>query len=82
MSERERLLKNIMEYDFALNELVLFLDTHLRNKKALDLHRTLAAKSRELKARFEADYGPITSSGVYNASESWTWATEPWPWDN
>lgn len=81
MSEREKLLRHIMEYDFAMGEMVLYLNTHPYEKKAISIHRMLADKSKELTERYENEYGPLTSKNT-RSEDVWTWAIEPWPWDN
>ena len=39
----------IMKYDFAADELVLFLDTHPSDLKALEMHEAVCKKSQKLK---------------------------------
>lgn len=81
MLSRERLLRQIMEFDFTEHELTLYLDTHPNDKNALRLHRQAAEKLRELTAIYEANFGPLTSSS--NLSEDrWQWIESPWPWEN
>ena len=81
MTEQERQLKNIMEYDFTMNELVLFLNTNPFNKKALGLHKTVSDKLKELTKKYETEFGALTSKNN-QSPEKWTWALDPWPWDN
>ncbi len=78
---REALMRSIMELDFAINEMVLFLDTHPNNKKALALYKKYTEKVRELKACYNENFGPITAWD--NLSEdNWDWVCGPWPWEN
>ena len=81
MTEKERLLRNVMEHEFVMNELVLYLNTRPHDKKALALHRTVADKLKELTERYEEKFGALTSKNN-KSTEEWTWALEPWPWDN
>ena len=81
MTEKERLLKNIMEYEFAMNEIVLYLNTRPYDKKALSLHKTISDKLAELMRKYETEYGALTSRNSKSTDE-WSWALEPWPWDN
>jgi len=81
MTEQERLLKNIMEYEFAANEIVLFLNTNPFNKKAISLHKTVTDKLKELTKKYETEFSALTSKNVRSENE-WTWALDPWPWDN
>ena len=77
---QDELKKQIQEFAFAEHELTLFLDTHPRDKKALELHKAMAERLRELTAIYEEMFGPITSCGSQDA-EKWTWIENPWPWD-
>ena len=77
---REGLMRKIMEVDFALNEMVLFLDTHPENKNALSLYHKYAEKSRELKKLYNETFGPITAADNLS-QENWDWVCGPWPWE-
>ena len=81
MTEKERLLKNIMEHEFAMNEIVLFLNTNPFNQKAMQLHKTVAEKLNELVKKYEMEFSSLTSQND-RSTEEWAWALEPWPWDN
>lgn len=79
--DRKKLLKEVMEYDFVLNELILFLDTHPNDCEALDMYRDIQAKCEQAKARYEEHFGALCSSKV-KAKDQWTWLAGPWPWEN
>lgn len=76
----ETALQQIRETGFALHELVLYLDTHPDNRKALSLYKTYKKKLDELCTAFEKNHGPLTSFGVHG--DRWTWTEHPWPWQN
>lgn len=76
----ETALQQIRETGFALHELVLYLDTHPDNRKALSLYKTYKKKLDELCTAFEKNHGPLTSFGVNG--DRWTWTEHPWPWQN
>ena len=75
---REEMLKKIMEYDFAINDLTLYLDTHPTCEKALCLHNTYCKDAKELCDKYQKVYGPLTSNYPCN---KWRWIEEPWPWE-
>lgn len=79
MSET-KLMRQIMEYDFAQYELMLYLDTHPEDTKALKLYRKVTEKAKELRELYEAKYGPITADASMEESR-WNWIDKPWPWD-
>ena len=75
------LMCQIMKYDFAANELVLFLDTHPCDLKALEMHEAVVKKANILKELYTEKFGPIISDDV-KSTEKWTWINGPWPWEN
>ncbi len=77
---RAALLRKIMEVDFALNETVLYLDTHPDCKRALALYHEYAEKSKELKTCYNENYGPLSPDDNVSKT-SWDWICAPWPWE-
>lgn len=77
---KKRLLRAIMEADFVLKEVNLFLDTHPTNKMALAKFYKYQQKAAMLKAEYEKLFGPITPS-VTDCAEEWEWNKGPWPWE-
>ena len=49
---KRRLLKELMSYDFILNELNLYLNSHPTDKKALKMHCEAADKAEALRKRY------------------------------
>lgn len=76
--EREEMIMKIKEYDFAIIELALYLDTHPDDSKALCLHREYCKKVKDLKDKYQKVYGPLTINFPCN---KWRWLEEPWPWE-
>ena len=76
-NDREKLLRQIMEYKFYINDLALYLDTHPCDKRALELHNKYVEKLDEVTKEFEKMYGPLT---IETVMESWEWAQDLWPW--
>ena len=77
---REDMLKEIMEYAFVEKELNLFLDTNPMDKKALEMHKSVSKKLKELMAEYQNQYGPLTSI-ANNNDEKWAWIDGPWTWE-
>lgn len=72
---KEEMLQQIRCYDFAINELALYLDTHPEDDKALCLHRKYAREAKDLKDKYQKVYGPLTINFPCN---KWRWLEEPW----
>ena len=78
---KKRLMREIMEVDFVLKELNLFLDTHPDNRHALEKFQRYEILSAKLKEEYQKMFGPLTPS-VNGNLESWEWLCGPWPWEN
>lgn len=76
---REHLLKKIMELDFGINDLVLFLDTHPYDTNALELKNEYGRECQKLKKIYEEKFGPLV---VQSETKDWSlWVNTPWPWE-
>ena len=76
--QREELAMKIKEYQFAVTDIALYLDTHPEDEKALCLHREYTRKLKELRDKYQKVYGPLTIEYPCN---KWRWLEEPWPWE-
>lgn len=82
MNDKATLKKRIYEIDFALHELVLFLDSHPTNRRAMELMREYRDKRAKLIAEYEQRYGKyIVNVNDVPMSGRWEWLDSPWPWD-
>ena len=80
---KAELKRKIYEYDFAIHELVLFLDSHPTNKKAMELLKEFREKRKQAIAIFEENYGKyIVTCEDVPADGCWKWLESPWPWEN
>lgn len=81
-NDKSSLLKEIMSYNFAINDLVLYLDTHPNDTRAISLHSQYVERLDILNKRYEELYGPLTVNFISNEnSNNWAWSKEPWPWE-
>ncbi len=84
MMNKAEMKRKIHEYDFAIHELVLFLDSHPTSKKALELLQEYKLRRAELVAEYEEKFGPyvVTACDAYSKDSCWKWLKGPWPWEN
>ncbi|KAB2951980.1 spore coat protein CotJB [Heliorestis acidaminivorans] len=75
------LLKRIMELDFVLLELNLFLDTHPDDQAALRDFAKVQEEVKRLKLAYEQKYGLLTIYGYCPERYPWNWIETPWPWE-
>lgn len=77
---REKLMREIQEVNFALVDLNLYLDSHPDCKMALDFFRDMQIKYANLEAEYEMKFGPLTAFDT-NTEQGWAWINGPWPWE-
>lgn len=75
---REKMLKKIKCYNFAIIELAQYLDTHPNDERAICLHNSYCKKLKDLKDKYQKVYGPLT---IFYPCNKWRWLEEPWPWE-
>lgn len=80
MNERSILMKKIMQYDFTLQELTLYLDTHPYCRNALGMFRKYNHLRKKAVEEYNRKYGCISAEDNEN-TERWTWIDDPWPWE-
>lgn len=73
--ERERLLSRLNAVSFALDDVVLFLDTHPQETQAAELRVQLLQEKKALRQTFAENFYPLTKEceGV--------WGEGPMPWE-
>lgn len=81
MSEREKLLGRVRMYDFALVEVIEYLDCHPRNEAALKYYREMRAAFDKASSEYEDAFGSLTAREVDVRSGQWNWIDDPWPWE-
>lgn len=80
MNEKARLMKKIKEYDFALKELNLYLDTHPNCRRALTLFKKYKDLRKKAVDEYISQFGPITPEQSSD-DQHWSWIDDPWPWE-
>ena len=74
--------KKIFSLDFAIHELVLFLDTHPTNQKAMELLAEYRRIRMEFIKTYEEKFGEyIVCPEDVPATGCWKWLKGPWPWE-
>ena len=81
MNETARkLMKRIDDASFAMDDVILYLDTHPDDRNALNYYRYVVALRKEAVKAYEAAFGPLTIEDADDAC-TWSWLTERWPWE-
>ena len=75
-----KLAEKIRAVDFALYEVILYLDVYPHSCDALETYHKLKDQREALHAEYERTYGPLTAFGN-QSSTSWDWFDKPFPWE-
>jgi spore coat protein JB len=75
-----QLMEKIQAVDFVLVDLTLYLDTHPDDLEAIKQFNQKAYESKQLKAEFESQFGPLLQYGLSYSNYPWNWKDAPWPW--
>ncbi len=77
------LMKKLMETDFVIQDLTLYLDTHEEDKEALKLFQEKSREQAELKERFSKEFYPLTRDCMANCpgGDHFCWQSGPIPWE-
>ena len=81
-NDRMRMRKCISAYDFSLYELGLYLDTHPNDTKAMQALEQYRRRREERVQEYERCFGPYIVTQNHVTGNRWSWADDPWPWDN
>ncbi len=80
LSEREELLRCIDTTSFAIDDVALYLDTHPKDKAALEYYEKVNTLRQQAVKEYTTHFGPLTIDDV-NTKNMWSWIQEPWPWE-
>ena len=72
------LMSQIQDYNFAITDLALYLDTHPFDQKAVALHNEYCKTYRNYVDQYERMYGPLS---IFCPVGSWKWIQNTWPWE-
>lgn len=77
---REELLQRIQTISFAMEDVKLYLDTHLADKAALEYYEAYKKIRTKAVNQYNHFFGPLDSYNV-KREDMWIWNARPWPWE-
>lgn len=82
MNKKNSLKRHIQALDFAIYEMVLFLDTHPNDRRAQTAFNDYTRRRAAAVKEYEAAFGPyITRAADERPDGRWNWIDGPWPWE-
>ncbi len=79
MTERDILLKKLSSYQFMIDDLKLYLDTHPRDEQTIAKVVDYKNQLVPIREKYEKLYGPLMADAT--GSNKWKWIKSPWPWE-
>ena len=77
-----QLMNCINEVSFALDDLLLYLDTHPYDCKALQYADQFTRQRNAAVAVYSRRFEPLTIDSMeVSQDSSWNWILQPWPWE-
>lgn len=73
------MLHKIMETEFYVVELALYLDTHPKDENAIKVFNEAVCRLDELKEAYREKYGPLTH--YEKTGCPYQYVQGPWPWE-
>ena len=80
VSDAKQLLTVIDQASFAMDDVLLYLDTHPCDRAALNYYQYAAKMRQNAMDTYSANYGPLTVDQV-RSDQYWTWVQGRWPWE-
>lgn len=94
MADQKKLLKEITEISFTVNDLTLYLDTHPLDENALTSFKQAMEQRKQLLKTYAENFEPLTINCVcpdsnnktdshtnYAGQKHFTWTDGPLPWE-
>ena len=75
-----QLLDMIDQASFAMDDVLLYLDTHPCDQAALDYYHYVTNARQTAMNAYQASCGPLMADQV-NSNNYWTWVSGKWPWE-
>ena len=79
MYNKDKLMKQLQAYSFAVNDALLYLDSHPDSRSALDYYNKYKKLEAKAMQEYEMRFGPVVAPVDAN---QWHWNKGPWPWQN
>ena len=80
MNRKTQLIHMIQKYDFALYDLMLYLDTHTHCQEALALFEKYRSEREKAVKEYTSRYGVLQADQQKSKNE-WDWGKAPSPWE-
>ncbi len=74
-----QLARQVYETGFAIDDILLYLDTHPEDTQAMAYYQRLCQLYQNAIQMYEQAYGPLSITQI--TGDIWNWIQNPWPWE-
>ena len=75
---KEKLMNRINEVSFAVNDVLLYLDTHPCCEEAISFYQECEQERQKLLKEYAQCYGPLTvDAALESGGDTWKWVQQP-----
>ena len=74
---KEKLMRQIQVYSFAVYDALLYLDAYPNSKEALNHYNKYKRLEKRAMQEYEQRFGPLV---MPEEATEWCWTNGPWPW--
>ena len=71
----------VCQAGFALDDAILYLDTHPTDERALEYYNLMKKAYKKVYAEYTVKFGPLKNNDVDVVCGTWNWVKSPWPWE-
>ena len=79
-TNQAKLYRFIHEVGFAMDDVILYLDTHPCDMQAMGYYENYKKLYKQAVDEYTKLYGPLKEENVCS-SNYWAWVKTPWPWE-
>lgn len=80
-TEKDKLMRNVQTACFALDDVILYLDSHPNDRNALNYYEKYKMMRNQAMEEYTSKFGPLNAYEVNVNNNSWAWVASPWPWE-
>ena len=81
--EQQAMILNLQQVGLTMDDLRIYLDTHLEDAFAMDRFNQAAEAYQGMLGSYNARFGPLTGTcPQQNNSEGWLWGETDFPWQD
>lgn len=79
--EQAAMMSRLQQLGLTMNDLTIYLDTHLYDDSAKRRFNNTAAEYRQLADEYDVKFGPLIVNQTGHDATGWQWALQDFPWE-